>query len=210
MSQTVAPSDCYPNKIGRILYHAMEEVLGKDDIRAVLTLASLSGYIDSYPPDDLELRFPFSHLGKLQAALEGRYGSLGGRGASLRIGKACFKYGLREFGAEMGVTGMAFRTLPLDERLSAGLTSLADALNRFGTPRVRLEQNDAQFIWNTQRCPVCWERKADQPVCHLSVGVLQEALSWMSGGKHYKVVESQCVAAGDPSCMIVMNKQPEE
>ena len=210
MSQLEPAIDRFPNKLGRIILLAMEEVLGKNDIQAVMGLAGLTHYIGSYPPNDLELSFEFGDMGKLQAALEGLYGPLAGMGSSLRIGRAAFKYGLREFGAELGLTDLAFRTLPLDQRLEAGLLSFAGILNRFSPGRVRVEQAGAHFTWLIHRCPVCWGREANQPVCHLAVGVLQEMLSWLSGGKHYIVVESLCAAAGDPSCTIVIARQPVE
>ena len=39
--------------------------------------------------------------------------------------------------------------------------------------------------------------KAYDPVCHLAVGLLQEALYWVSGGKVFNVEEKTCIAAGD-------------
>jgi predicted hydrocarbon binding protein len=40
------------------------------------------------------------------------------------------------------------------------------------------------------------------------VGLLQEALYWVSGGKVFNVAEKTCVAAGDQACTIVVDESP--
>jgi predicted hydrocarbon binding protein len=42
------------------------------------------------------------------------------------------------------------------------------------------------------------------------VGILQEALYWVSGGKFFNVEETHCIAAGDNACLIEIDKQPIE
>jgi predicted hydrocarbon binding protein len=210
MSTPPAPSYYYPNKMGRIILLAMEEVLGRTGINAVLNTANLSFLINHYPPNNLDMKFQFSELSHIQAALEDLYGPRGGRGLALRAGRACFKYGLREFGPLLGLTDAAFRLLPLNEKLQSGATIFAETFNRFTDQRVRVEEDDAQIFWHIERCPVCWERSIDQPVCHLAVGILQEALAWVSGGKHFCVEETHCIARGDPNCTIVIDKLPLE
>jgi predicted hydrocarbon binding protein len=38
------------------------------------------------------------------------------------------------------------------------------------------------------------------------VGLLQEALYWVSGGKFYYVEEEDCIAMGDAACVIIIDK----
>ena len=78
----------YPNKIARIYIMAMEDVMGKNGLNAILNLAGLSNYIDNYPPDNLERQFDFADFTSLNAALEDMYGPRGGRGLALRAGRA--------------------------------------------------------------------------------------------------------------------------
>ncbi len=42
----------------------------------------------------------------------------------------------------------------------------------------------------------------------MAVGILQEGLFWVSSGKSFHVEESQCIARGDPYCLITVNKRP--
>ena len=198
----------YPNRMGRIILLSMEEVMGRTGVNAVLRLASLSSLIENYPPDDAVLSFPFSIVSSLGETLEQIYGPHGGRGLALRIGRACFNYGVRQYGTQLGLTEMAFRLLPLPLKLNAGAKAFAELFNNFTDQRVRVEEDDTQLFWHIDRCPLCWQRHVHEPVCHLAVGLLQEALYWLSGGKVFNVEEKTCIAAGDQTCTIAIDKFP--
>ncbi len=207
----------YPNRMGRILLLAMEEILGRSGVNAVLNLAGLSSYINNYPPYNQDLAFSFDAIGHLQSALESAYGPRSGRGLAQRVGRASFKYGLREFGPELGLTDLAFRLLPLPGKLKGGLAAFAALFNDFTDQRVRLEPDEENIYWHIDRCPLCWGRPIQEtttisqfggPCCHLAVGLLQEALYWLSAGKYFKVEEQKCIACGDSTCTIVINQTP--
>jgi hypothetical protein len=198
----------YPNRMGRIILLSMEEVMGRNGVNAVLKLASLSHLIENYPSDNTELAFPFKTLGGITDMLENAYGPHGGRGLALRVGRACFNYGVRQYGTQLGLTEMAFRLLPLPMKVSAGAKIFAELFNNLTDQRVRVEEADGKLLWHIDRCPLCWERKAQDPVCHLAVGLLQEALYWLSGGKVFNVEEQTCIATGDTTCTIVIDQTP--
>jgi predicted hydrocarbon binding protein len=200
----------YPNKMGRIILLAMEEILGRNGINAVLNQTRLRHFINNYPPNNLDLQFRFENLSKIQIGLEELYGSRGGQGLALRSGRACFKYGMREFGPILGITDQAFRLLPLNTKISTGARVFADAFNKFSDQVVRIEEDKHQILWHIERCPICWNRQADHPVCHLAVGILQESLYWISGGRFFCVEEIACIAQGSPACTIAIQKQPSE
>ena len=198
----------YPNRMGRIILLSMEEVMGRNGVNALLKLASLPSLIENYPSDNTESAFPFSTVSNLTEMLEQAYGPHGGRGLSLRIGRACFNYGVRQYSTQLGLTEMAFRLLPLPTKLHAGASAFAELFNNFPDQRVRVEDDDGKILWHIERCPLCWERKSQDPVCHLAVGLLQEALYWLSGGKVFNVEEKTCIAAGDQTCTIVIDQSP--
>jgi len=194
--------------MGRIILLSMEEVMGRNGVNAILKLASLSSLMESYPSDNAEKAFSFHTLSSITDMLEQAYGPHGGRGLALRVGRACFNYGVRQYGTQLGLTEMAFRLLPLPMKVNAGARVFAELFNNYTDQRVRIEEEDGKLLWHIDRCPLCWERKAQDPVCHLAVGLLQEALYWLSGGKVFNVEEQTCIAAGDAACTIVIDQTP--
>ena len=198
----------FPNRIGWIVLLAMEEILGHDEVKDIYNLAHLPNYIDQYPARNQDLKFPFVCVSHLQSALEQAYGTRAGRGLSLRVGRACLKYGLREYGSELGITDLDFRSLPLPVRLKVGSEALAGLFNQFTDQRVHLDVEKKYIYWRIELCPLCWERQTEGPCCTLAVGFLQEALYWVSGGKSFLVEEEKCIACGDSMCSIVIHQTP--
>jgi predicted hydrocarbon binding protein len=198
----------YPNRMGRIIFLAFEEVIGRNGVNALLNLAGLSEYIDHYPPNDQRLAFSFEQVGRLQAVLVDYYGPHGGRGVALRIGRACFQHGLREFGPLLGLTDLAFRLLPLNAKLKLGSAAFAEIFNKYTDQRVRLEDKGDVLLWHIEICPLCWQRQSDMVACQMAVGLLQESLYWVSGGKYFNVEEIHCIASGDSTCTFVIDKTP--
>ena len=207
-SVTPTATFTYPNRMGRIILLSMEEIIGRNGVNAVLKLGNLSSFIDNYPPDNNEPGFSFETVTCLTEMLERAYGPHGGRGLALRTGRACFNYGVRHYSTQMGLTEMAFRLMPLSAKLPAGATAFAELFNNFTDQRVRIEQEGDKLLWHIERCPLCWERKSADPVCHLAVGLIQEALYWVSGGKVFNVEEKTCIAAGDQTCTIEIDQTP--
>lgn len=202
-----APAFFYPNRMGRILLSATEEIIGGEAARMVLDRAALPEFAAPPPPDDLELAISFASIGRMQGMLDEIYGR-GGPGIALRIGRACFQQGLQDFGPSAGLTGLAFRLLPLNTKLRSGAKAFAGIFNQYSDQRVHVEEDAERIYWRIERCPVCWERQTESGCCHLAVGLLQEALFWASNGRLFNVEEVACVACGDPACIIAIDKTP--
>jgi predicted hydrocarbon binding protein len=200
----------YPNKIARIILEALEDVMGKNGLNAILNLAHLSHLIDNMPPDNLDKAFDFAYVSAINLALEEMYGPRGGRGLALRAGRAAFAEGLRNFGALAGVGDLAFKVLPLKAKLRIGLPAMAKIFSQVSDQITTVEEKENEYIYTIHRCPVCWGRQGttDKPVCYMAVGLLQEGLKWVSGGNEFRVNESKCVAKGDEVCEFVIQKEP--
>lgn len=198
----------YPQKMGKIILQGMEEVMGTSGVSGVLRLGSLENITQNYSVTSNELTFSFETVSAIQTAFELAYGPRGGRGIALRVGRASFKYGLKEYGSLLGLTEMAFRLLSLSTKLHAGAKTFAELFNKYTDQKVRIEEQGNKILWHIERCPLCWERKAQEPICHLAVGLLQEALYWVSGGKVFNVEETACIASGNSVCTIVIDQTP--
>ncbi len=198
----------FPNRLGRILLFVLEEVMGKTGLNNTLGLSLLSNLIDNYPQDNNERSVSFDTISLLHKSLEQNYGPRGGRGLALRAGRVFFSHLVRVYGTEMGLTDSAFRLQPPDIKQIAVLNALAAFFNKETDQKVSLEENEQNVLWRIERCPWCWEQHGFEPTCHFAVGVLQEALYWVSGGRFYNVVEETCIAQGDSSCLFVVNRIP--
>ena len=199
----------YPNKFGFITIKALEDVMGKNGLNAILNLAGLNHYIDNYPPDNLEKGFDFVELSGIGLALEEMYGPRGGRGLALRAGRATFADALKNFGALAGVGDLAFKVLPLQAKLRIGIPSMAKIFSQVSDQHSTVEEHENEFVYTIHKCPVCWGRTgADKPVCFVAAGLLQEGLKWVSGGNEFRVNESKCIAVGDSVCEFIIQKEP--
>ena len=199
----------YANLIARIYLQAMEEVMGKNGLNAILNMAKLSHLIDGFPPENWDKEFDFADYAALNQALENMYGPRGGRGLALRAGRASFARGLQGFGALHDMGDLALKMVPLSIKLKLGLPAMAKVFSQVSDQTSRAEgRKDGDFIYIIERCPVCWGRKADKPICHAAIGLLQEGLRWVSGGKEFRVEETACFACGDDRCEFLIYKDP--
>ncbi len=198
----------YPNRMGRIILESMEEVVGKNGLNHVLNLSGRGDLIGNYPPFDSKMDVSFATISGLMTQLENAYGPRGGRGLAIRTGRVAFKYGIREFGQQIGLMETTFRLLPLGAKIRMGGQALAELFNQETDQRVSIKEEDGKLLWVIERCPLCWERHTEDAACHLAVGLLQESLYWVSGGKIFNVEETLCIARGDPTCTIEIGLTP--
>jgi predicted hydrocarbon binding protein len=197
------------NKFALISIKALEDVLGRNGINALLRLAHLPQLVDNYPPDNLNREFNFADFSAINLALEDIYGSRGGQGLALRAGRAAFVDALRNFGALAGVGDPEFKSLPLQAKLRIGIPAIARIFSQFSDQNSTVTEEEEMFIYTIHRCPACWGRSnSDKPVCFIEVGLLQEGVKWVSGGGEFHVYESKCLAMGDAVCEFVTQKTP--
>jgi predicted hydrocarbon binding protein len=127
---------------------------------------------------------------------------------ALRAGRVFFSHGLRTYGPELGLNDVAFRFQPPELKLMFVLNTLTDFFNQHTDQVVSLRESEHKILWQVEQCPWCWDRRGTEPLCQFAVGMVQEALYWVSGGKFYNVVEETCIAQGDSACLIVIDRVP--
>jgi hypothetical protein len=198
----------YPNLIARIYLEAMEEVMGRNGLNAILRLAGLTHVIDGYPPANLAKEFDFADYSALNGALEDMYGQRGGRGLELRAGRAAFARGLQGLGALSGASDLAFKLLPLNAKLRVGIPAMAKVFSQASDQRSTVEDRGEYYSYTMNPCPVCWGRTAEQPICFAGRGLLEQGLDWLSNGRKFRVEEIECVAMGHPACVYAIFKEP--
>jgi predicted hydrocarbon binding protein len=198
-----------PNAALRVLFEAIEDVMGENGTKAVLNAGGLSNYIGNYPPKNLDMNASFNEYGAAQQAVEDFYGPRGARAMLLRIGRATFQFGLRDQPAILGLAGIALKALPEKTRMKLILDRMAKAAEeRVNQPTVVREEDDA-FYFIVQECPCRWRPPHDKPCCYVTVGVLMESMAWITGKLH-KVEEVACIANGASGCVYRIAKEASE
>jgi hypothetical protein len=215
MDTTVAPTKpvklsglYYPNKMVRIFLEALEDVMGTNGLNALLNNAGMGEFRQNRPPENLERQIDFKHISNLSATLDDMWGVRGGRGLAQRAGRAVFSQGLRSFGALAGVGDLAFRVLPINVKLKFGIPAVASIFSNFSDQTSVAEEFDDHYLYTIKQCSMCWERHSEKPCCHIAVGILQEALRWVSDGHEFRIVETKCHACGDEFCQYTIHKTP--
>ncbi len=199
-----------PNKIGRILLLSYEEIIGQAAVIAVEKMAGLHHMVGNLPPNNMSHEFRFNDLSAIGETLEKMYGPHAGRGIAVKAGQVGFKYGLQEFGPILGISNLSYRLLPLSKKIQKGMQTFTNLFNRYTNQNVEFRSEPESYIWEIKYCPLCWNRNTDSPCCHLAVGLFQEFLFWVSGGRHFLVEEKTCIANGGSICAFHIARHPLE
>lgn len=197
----------YPNRFARSFLLAADSVLSGGGV-ALFSMADLDAYAEQLPPDDLKRQFDFVYLSAINQALEEMYGTRGGRGMALRIGRTWFMDGLRDFGLLAGLVDTEFQGLPLSGRAEMALQALASVFNTYSDQYCTVRRDTSHYYFEVEVSPMAWGRHSEKPVCHALVGILQGCLHHASNGYEYHVYEQSCSAARGSRCVFVINRNP--
>jgi predicted hydrocarbon binding protein len=198
----------YPNIWGRSILTSANDILGDNGVAALLNLAGLQEYIGEYPADNIKKEFPFSHVARLQQALYDMYGSRGARVFATRGGEQTFKHSMNKYDKVQKAAQAAMSIGSTETRHRVGLQFFSKFFNTVSDQVVRIDEDETYWYWIIECCPMCWERTATEPVCHLGVGVLNAASTWATGGVKFRIQEIDCIAKGDETCIYALDKAP--
>lgn len=192
----------YVNALLLQILKGIEEVLGKNGLNAVLRSSRLERFIDDPPPNNLESNVLASEYANLNAAIE-EFTGRAGKGMLQRIGRASFRWGIKEQSAVMGLAGIALKALPQRLRKRAILLGLRKGLmDVVDYGLVDVQDQDGVMVYTDYACTICHTRHSDQAVCHLYTGTLGEAMVMATGKdfREFEIVETHCKAKGDGFC----------
>ncbi len=198
----------YPNIWGRSILTSAEEILGPKGINALLNLAGLQEYLGNYPPDNIQKAFPFSHVARIQQGLYDMYGPKGARVFATRGGEQTFQHSLAKYDTVQKAAQMAMGLGSVETRMKIGINFFSKFFNMVSDQVVRIDEDDRHWYWIIERCPMCHERHATEPVCYLGVGVLNAASRWATNGVKFRITETECIAMGHSACVLAIEKEP--
>ena len=199
----------YPNRIGRLFYMSLEDVMGKNGVMALLRLANLPEFIEAYPPNDLKREYPFEAIAATSVALSTMYGPRGARGLELRAGRVAFTMGLKEFGPLLGMADLALKLMPITMKLKIALNATAQTFDRFSDQASHVEEERGQFIYHITKDPS--SLRPDPGLnFYIARGIIEEATAWVSGGRRFLVEQITSIGLGDKTTSFTVSKDPIE
>lgn len=176
-----------------------------EGVREVLGAEVLSFLAADLDPENGKVK---DAAGALLLSLEQTYGAAGGSGLTHRIGRAMFRYGVKELGEQMGFREMGFRILPSPRRVENGLRILSSLFGDITGQSVQVADQDSSWTLSMACCPTAGTQSAGHLYAHLIMGLIQEFASWAGGGRYYLVTETACRMAGAPACVFRIDKKP--
>ena len=193
----------YVNALFWQMLQGVEEVLGENGLNAVLRSSGLERYVGNPPENNLESGVLAREYARLNEAIE-QFTGRAGKGMLQRIGRASFRWGIKEQAALMGLANIALKALPQRLRkraillgLRKGLMDLVD----FG--QVSVQDVDGVMVYTDYACTICHTRHSDDvSICHLYVGTLGEAMAYATDKsfRDFDIVETHCRARGHDYC----------
>lgn len=188
----------FPANVMRKFVQTLSVELGQDTFSAVISKAGLPEEW-AHPAhfsalDDIRTAQAYS---RLQAALRTYYGR-GARGILMRIGTKLWSPLLDD--APMGVKVQAglVRGFPKVLRRKPALELLAKLLNAHQGD-ITVHTQDLDLLLVDHAASTTLGQTDDQPICFVTLGLIQECLFWAIGQVH-DVEELACRALGSSQC----------
>lgn len=200
--EPIAPSGLFlSNRLARIIYLSLADVLGEDGLHVILNHAALTERVSQLPPEDGEKQIDFAEVSRLLRSLEDLYGERGSRGMALRAGKAMWWDVLSPIFPKVEIHD----DISLNEQLHLLLLATGEALNLETDMHVAEEMLDEACRFTVEHCPEHWGRKSAQPGCHLVQGVIEAAVEANLGEVDIKIyAEIDALEGGSLFCISVV------
>jgi len=193
---------------------AAEEVVGERGIGIVLRQANLEQLIGNYPSNSFDVYsgYTFGDYTNLCAALLDFFGRPG-KSMTLRIGRIAADHTYEQLDARFKLSKLAAasKLLPAAAQLKASLMVaqkvLTDLSKQLGNPIVlKLEDRRDKLAYIDETCVCCAGKDADEPICHVMTGALDQNAQRM--GRKFNVVQIECRAMGHAACVWEFDKKP--
>jgi hypothetical protein len=125
------------------------------------------------------------------------------RGILIKAGRAGFYYWLRQNHDSIGWNDPAFRLHPVKGKITNGLQSLCQHLER---------EANLEFIFHneTTEWKVAIQGVSEVIPCGYIWGFVQEFARWAGSGRFYEVRETSCRMDRQPQCELVIKKIPQD
>lgn len=188
----------FPASVMRKFVETLSTELGHDTFSAVVSKAGLprewahAAHFSAL--DDVRTGLAYA---RLQVALRTYYGR-GARGILMRIGTKLWAPLLDDGSLVFKTQAALVRGLPKALRRKPALELLAKLLSVHAGD-IALHTQDLDLLLVDHASPATQAQTADEPICFVTLGLIQECLFWAVGQIH-DVEEHACRAAGGSQC----------
>ncbi len=191
---SAAEDRALPNARMRHVLLAVQDIMGRNGLTAVLKSSELDRFVGTLPPENDALEIRATELGRLIAAIETQYGR-GARGQLTRIGYSAFQHLLSADRFGWGVLKLFLHVSPIGERRRAALTRLARYISAPNSG-VRVKIEEGQLLFEDSLSDEGAGRGNVSEDSSLSIGILQACIEWATG-EALDVVQVKHKARGD-------------
>ncbi len=189
------PNRQLPANYFRHLLHGITDEMGVQSLRLLLRQAGLDQYVN--PASSASSTAYASEIAALHRGLRDYYGS-GARGSLNRIGQATWRRHLEETPYRPQMLALIWRLLPRAQQTLHAL-ELAAGLVRGATGDLKVKPHGRDFLWEDRSSDLTYGQSAEEPICWLIVGLLEETLNW-ARSRSFEVLETSCMAVGSDAC----------
>lgn len=198
----------------RWVLHGAEEVFGEAVLSDILQKSQLEQLIGHYPEESLKLSktLVLQDYANLSAAMINRAG-VSGQADVTKVGRLSVQPALKNQGKLMNFAARnAIRFLPMSAQIKTVLSSIKSDVekvyaNEDHSVGLSLEDRGNTWAYIDKGCACCVGKTADQPICWLWTGTLEESLNWLTG-KEFNVDQVACRAMGQDACVWEVDKRP--
>jgi predicted hydrocarbon binding protein len=180
----------------------------------ILREAGLEELKKNLPPDNDDFDgLTAKQYSDLNAAVLSFFGRAA-RSMTMRVGRVSSRQAIEKQAELFNVVAMmALKVMPLSMQLKLGGSQMVDGFRKMwadhGQTFVgRFEEADDAWVYTIETCSMCAGKEADEPMCWLFTGTIQESIKWLTG-KDFEIVETECRAMGAPACVWHMSKKPK-
>ena len=189
-----------PVLISQLVLESALEILGTASLQAVLNITGINEPFIEEKKIKPDLVFTLQDWEKIVLAVVSLFGERGGQGIILQSGRVFFKNYLRTSGFDLGLMDQNFRMLPKGKRIRQGLEILSRELSLPQGFTYSVIDDSSKWYWKIEYYSLNLENKPFYE--SFVIGLLQEFLSWTSGGKYYPIKAADELI-NDPSKSII-------
>jgi predicted hydrocarbon binding protein len=192
----------------KLLMKSLSELFGSSDMELIFQEARIK--IENHNLIDANYLSGKNEVPvqELRNAYDNLFGEVTSKGIAHRVGRIIFKYVKNKYQFSIIIANPPYNTYPIKKKIAISAEQLANVICDISPHNVNIEETKDQIIISINNAFECRNIESHGPYCHMTVGFIKEALSWMSGGKDYIVAETGCCAMGHPNCTFTINTIP--